>query len=163
MARKACALRASHDCLHPRLRRPLERGSTKRRRKSQDKGAQPGAEEREPRQRGSTWRRRERAKTEGLNQAQKRESQDRGAQPGAEGSKTITYKFFCAQPPLPFQGRGRGRGVKKHGEPEGRKPESHTKTLTEGGLPPEAVKPPHIGGGLEGVDVSLLLSLRQRK
>ncbi len=25
------------------------------------------------------------------------------------------------------------------------------------------VKPPNIGGGLEGVDVSLLLSLRQRK
>ena len=108
-------------------------------RESQDRGAQPGAEEREPRQRGSTRRRRERAKTEGLNQAQKRESQDRGTQPGAEereprqrdstwrrresqdrgtqpgaeGSKTITYKFFCAQPPLPFQGRGRGRGVKK--------------------------------------------------
>ena len=80
------------------------------------KGTQPSAEER--------------AMTKGLNQAQKRESQDRGAQPGAEGSKTITYKFFCAQPPLPFQGRGRGRGVKKHGEPEGRKPESHTKTLT---------------------------------
>ena len=132
MARKACALRASHDCLLPRLRRPLERGSTWRRRESQDKGAQPGAEEREPRKRGSTRRR--------------RESQDKGTQPGAEGSKTITYKFFCAQPPLPFQGRGRGRGVKKHGEPEGRKPESHTKTLTEGGLPPEAVKPPHIGG-----------------
>ena len=82
MARKACALRASHDCLHPCLRRPLERGSTKRRRKSQDKGAQLGAgeraktkglnlaQEREPRQRDSTWRR--------------RESQDKGTQPGAE-------------------------------------------------------------------------------
>ena len=28
-----------------------------------------------------------------------------------------------------------------HGEPEGRKPESHTKTLTQGGMPPEAVTP----------------------
>ena len=97
-----------------------ERAKTKelnqaQKRESQDRGTQPGAEER--------------AKTKELNQAQKRESQDRGAQPGAEGSKTITYKFFCAQPPLPFQGRGRGRGVKNHGEPEGRKPESHTKTL----------------------------------
>ena len=29
--------------------------------------------------------------------------------------------------------------IKNHGEPEGRKPESHTKTLTQGGLPPESV------------------------
>ena len=63
----------------------------------------------------------------------------------------------------PFPRGGASGDVKNHGEPEGRKPESHTKTLTKGGLPPEAVKPPHIGGGLEEVDVSLLLSLRQRK
>ena len=31
--------------------------------------------------------------------------------------------------------------TKIHGEPEGRKPESHTKTLMKGGLPPESVTP----------------------
>ena len=42
--------------------------------------------------------------------------------------------------------------IKNHGEPEGRKPESHTKTLTQGGLPLEAVTllPYREGLGLGG-------------
>ena len=59
---------------------------------------------------------------------------------------------------------GVGESVGKDGEPrQGHRLESHTKTLTEVGRPPKSVKPPNIGGGLAGVDVSLLLSLRQRK
>ena len=45
--------------------------------------------------------------------------------------------------------------------PLGRKLESHTKTLMEGGFPRNQLRPPNIGGGSVGVDVSLLLSLRQ--
>ena len=29
----------------------------------------------------------------------------------------LGYHILCAQPPLPFQGRGRGRGVDNHGSP----------------------------------------------
>ena len=47
--------------------------------------------------------------------------------------------------------------------PQGRKLESHTKKLMKGGLPRNQLHPSHIGEGLVRVDVSLLLSLRQRK
>ena len=42
--------------------------------------------------------------------------------------------------------------IKNHGEPEGRKPESHTKTLMKGGMPPESVTllPYREGLGLGG-------------
>ena len=76
------------------------------------KGAQPGAEER--------------AKTKGLNQAQKRESQERGAQPGAEeraktkglnqaqkGPRRLHISSFVRSPfvrslPFPFRGGAGG-------------------------------------------------------
>ena len=58
---------------------------------------------------------------------------------------------------------GDSRDVGKHGSPEGHRLASHTKTLKIGGFRDFQLHSSHIGEGLVRVDVSLLLSLRQRK
>ena len=63
----------------------------------------------------------------------------------------------------PFTRGGDSRDVRTNGSPEGHRLASHTKTLKIGGFRDFQLHPSHIGEGLVRVDVSLLLSLRQRK
>ena len=157
MARKACALRASHGLLHlsPDPSPGREGGAAHRRIEHPTNTNRTPNTDRKP-------------CSDRKPRSDRRPSSDRKPSPDRKSSPDRRH-FLRLVVPLscgwvsPFPRGGTSGDVKNHGEPEGRKPESHTKTLTEGGLPPEAVKPPHIGGGLEEVDASLLLSSRRRK
>ncbi len=121
MARKACALRARHDCLHPCLRRPLERGSTERRRLILDDYML------------------------GISVV---------AMMSSQILSLSHLAISCAATPSP-PGEGLGERCKKTmARPKGTGSASHTRILTEGGLPRRQLRPPHIGGGSVGVDVS---------
>ena len=83
--------------------------------------------------------------------------------PGRKG-RCATMRQPCASVSPFARGGDSGDEERPRLTRKGKGSVSLTKTLTEVGRPPKSVKPPNIGGGLAGVDVSFAsFSLRQRK
>ena len=163
MARKACALRASHGLLHlspgpspgregvaahRRIEHPTntnrtpntDRKPSSDRRNSSDRKSSPDRRPSSDRKPSPERKPRSDRKPspDRKTSSDRKTSLDRRPSSDRKPFLRLCVSLSCGSV-SPFPRGGASRDVDNHGEPEGRKPESHTKILTKGGLPPEAV------------------------